>query len=53
MVHQSDFNAYTVVQARTLFGYFHRFIQISYLQKDIAGDGLLGLGNARMPPKLL
>src|SRR6266446_2317454 len=31
LVHQSDFNAYTVVQARTLFGYFHRFIQVIHL----------------------
>src|SRR6266403_2518304 len=28
LVHQSDFNTYTIVQPRTLFGYCHRFIQV-------------------------
>src|SRR5690242_2089036 len=27
LIHQSDFYAYTVVQARAFFCYFHRFIQ--------------------------
>src|ERR1700745_1004085 len=31
LVHQSDFNDYTVVQSGTLFGYCHRFIQVIHL----------------------
>src|SRR5260221_8794595 len=39
LVHQSDFNTYTMVQARTLFGYCHRFIQVIHSYQDIASNG--------------
>ncbi len=42
--HRPDFDSHTVFQCRTLFGDFHRFVEIVQLQEEIAADGFLGLG---------
>jgi len=34
-IHRPDLDAHTVLQTRTLFSYFHRFIQIIFTFKKI------------------